>query len=217
VVIGAKGGTSDATDGTTTTATATTPRPACIDWERGIGRLKLLETGREYDIEEWWDTKPLVLASLLVQEDLILLRADGKGSYVYAAACACFSFTNIGLDGERGNMKMGNTLRQIHALVPDFEALLAARMDILFKSLKPIAAAATTNNTTRSVYSGWGSNSTNPTGADEVQVQPIEGKGRANWGICTVLWFLPSDSIMHSGTAFCHLIASCILPPRSAI
>jgi hypothetical protein len=71
-----------------------------------------------YKVADYWGTEPLVLASLLVQEDLILLRSDGEGSYVYAAACACFSFTNIGLDGERGNMKMGNTLREVSSGSP---------------------------------------------------------------------------------------------------
>ena len=73
----------------------------------------------------------------MVQEDLLLLQPqlDSTGSiidHIFVSGCAVFSFTELGLNGERGNMKVGNTLSAIHKNVPYFENKLAQRMNRLF-------------------------------------------------------------------------------------
>ena len=64
---------------------------------------------------------PLKLAAQLVQEDFVLLDQDGGGgAYRFVGGCALFSFMEIGLRGEKGNMKLGEPMPFIHTNVPGF-------------------------------------------------------------------------------------------------
>ncbi len=176
-----------------------------IDWRAGVGTIVVAPAGADddehrYEIGDFWAHAPLVLASLLVQEDLILLRPSGgdgadaavlgmggsgggTGSgaairHVFAAGCACFSFTELGLDGERGNMKTGHGLAQIHAAVPGFHEHLAARMDSTLSRLKP--------------------------GGIE------EGLGRSNWGIAPHADMSPLLAPVKFLTATPAVTSSCV-------
>jgi len=110
-----------------------------VDWRAGVGAVVVAPAGaagadddeHRYEISDYWAHAPLVLASLLVQADAGTGGGGGGtgGSaairHAFAAGCACFSFTELGLDGERGNMKTGHGLAQIHAAVPGLHEHLA--------------------------------------------------------------------------------------------
>ena len=60
--------------------------------------------------------RPLWTAARVVQEDFILLSPDGR----FVGGCALFSFMEIGLRGEKGNMRLGEPMAFIHRNVPGF-------------------------------------------------------------------------------------------------
>ena len=107
-----------------------------INFIQNTGTITVKETKETYNLIDY-KSKSILLASLLVQEDLLLLQPqlDSTGSiidHIFVSGCAVFSFTELGLNGERGNMKVGNTLSAIHKNVPYFENKLAQRMNRLF-------------------------------------------------------------------------------------
>ena len=107
-----------------------------INFIQNTGTITVKETKKTYNLIDY-KSDPILLASLLVQEDLLLLQPqlDSTGSiidHIFVSGCAVFSFTELGLNGERGNMKVGNTLSAIHKNVPYFENKLAQRMNRLF-------------------------------------------------------------------------------------
>ena len=107
-----------------------------INFIQNTGTITVKETKETYNLIDY-KSNLILLASLLVQEDLLLLQPqlDSTGSiidHIFVSGCAVFSFTELGLNGERGNMKVGNTLSAIHKNVPYFENKLAQRMNRLF-------------------------------------------------------------------------------------
>jgi len=83
---------------------------------------------------------PLKLACMLVQEDFILLspaRADEPARFV--GGCALFSFMEVGLRGEQGNMKCGEGMSFIHANVPGFNGRGGVGQQVarFFRALEP--------------------------------------------------------------------------------
>lgn len=96
-------------------------------WRRDGSRMEIIPAGRE--IELAGEAPPLLAASRLVQEDLILMR-DGPGGYRLAAASLCFpsswSLTE----------KFSQTLDGLHANVPGYPDFLAGRMARIFANLK---------------------------------------------------------------------------------
>jgi hypothetical protein len=122
----------------------------------GVGGrvITVASSGESFDMDDAvFKTSPLVLASILVQEDFVILqplRAGGSGGggsgsggsgsgvgssggdgsgggekkegetvkaepdrHAFVAGCCCFSFTEMGLKGERGFMRLGNVLDQV--------------------------------------------------------------------------------------------------------
>jgi hypothetical protein len=106
-----------------------------------VDAVRVLPTGDEHALRHWRDA-PLALAALLVQEDFILLRRAPRGAqrhagaYVFVAGAACFSFSEVGLRGERGNMTLGEPMGGIHAAVPHFAAKMAAGIARVFDGLR---------------------------------------------------------------------------------
>ena len=78
-------------------------------------------TGREFRVEDY-AACPLKLCGLLVQEDFILLSpgAEGGAPPRFVAGCATFSFMEIGIRGEKGRMRLGESVPFIHTAVPGF-------------------------------------------------------------------------------------------------
>ena len=77
--------------------------------------------------------RPLWTAARVVQEDFILLTPVN----VFVGGCACFSFMEIGLRGEKGNMKLGEPMTFIHRNVPGFNAArgVGEKVAAFFKKL----------------------------------------------------------------------------------
>ena len=72
------------------------------------GMVTVAAGGGTYPFQALATTQPLLLASLLVQEDLILLRkAKDEEEYTFESGHAAFSFVELGLNGERGFMLPG--------------------------------------------------------------------------------------------------------------
>jgi hypothetical protein len=84
--------------------------------------IKVLLTGDVHRKSEYYDHQPLVLVKKLVQEDFVLVQKNDEGNWCYIGGVACFSFTDMGLRGERGFMKIGNPLAKIHSPVPNFKS-----------------------------------------------------------------------------------------------
>ena len=79
-------------------------------------------TGCTYTVHDWVKRgRGIALACLLVQEDFILLKRiplEPAGfQYVFVAGAACFGFSEVGLKGERGFMKLGQPIQWIHTNV----------------------------------------------------------------------------------------------------
>lgn len=110
--------------------------PGWVQGSLEAGRVALPHIGLDFafDIPEFSE-EPLLLASLLCQEDFILLRERSPGSFVFEAGSACFSFTDVGLRGEYGFMKPGADLPCIHKTVPGFNECLLGRVSAIFQSL----------------------------------------------------------------------------------
>ena len=96
-----------------------------------VVRIKVAASEMQYDISAWART-PLALACQLVQEDFIILQNG-----VFTAGAACFSFSEVGLRGERGNMRLGEPMAFIHAAVPGFAKNMAEGINRIFQGLKP--------------------------------------------------------------------------------
>jgi len=60
-------------------------RVAELDWAKGTGEITLLSTNSTFKLAEYWPQTALILASLLVQEDLILLQPGGINAKATAA------------------------------------------------------------------------------------------------------------------------------------
>ena len=104
-----------------------------------LSRLPTVTVGGtvSYPYEELAATRPLLLASLLVQEDLLLLRKPaGDTEYQFASGHAVFSFIELGINGERGFMAPGNKLSTIHSPVPGFKEHLAKHLTHIFDKLE---------------------------------------------------------------------------------
>ncbi|MEM7300528.1 MAG: DUF3445 domain-containing protein [Pseudomonadota bacterium] len=94
------------------------------------GRTISLCSG-EYELRhEDFHEQPLMLASLLVQDDLILMRKRENG-WVLAAASLCFP------SHWRLDEKFGRPMGEIHAPIPDLNARIGARIDRIFDNLRP--------------------------------------------------------------------------------
>ena len=99
-----------------------------------VEAVRVLPTGDLHALRDWADA-PMALAALLVQEDFILLR-PGHAGYVFVAGAACFSFSEVGLRGERGSMRLGEPMGGIHAAVPGFAERMAAAVGRVFERLR---------------------------------------------------------------------------------
>jgi hypothetical protein len=118
-----------------------------------VASVHVVATGMTFrPSDPHWRRRPIALAALLVQEDFILLRkgkssdalADGSCSpsgdgFVFVAGAACFAFSEVGLRGERGRMKLGQEMSFVHSSVPAFETHIASRLRSIFLALQPEA------------------------------------------------------------------------------
>lgn len=75
------------------------------------------------------DPDPLLTLSLLVQEDITLLHRDSMGMYRLAAGCVCFP-SHWSLKD-----KIGKSVAEIHAPVPELNARIGAKIDTLLDRL----------------------------------------------------------------------------------
>jgi hypothetical protein len=110
--------------------------------------VKVLATGQIFKLSDW-KHDPLHLASLLVQEDFVLLAPSELVDYqdngsetpvfehIFVAGACCFTFTDTGLRGERGFMRLGEPLQTIHTPVPHFKSHLQRPMDRMLSRLEP--------------------------------------------------------------------------------
>ncbi len=73
---------------------------------------------------------PIISASRLVQEDILLLKDDGL-KHVLKAGVLCFPASWTLAE------KKGKSLTEIHRPVPEYDETLAPRMEKMFKNLKP--------------------------------------------------------------------------------
>jgi len=65
------------------------------------------------------------LLARLLQEDFIILEWDETGQvWRFACGTAVFSFVELGINGERGFMRPGAALAEIHSPVPGFQPTL---------------------------------------------------------------------------------------------
>jgi hypothetical protein len=60
-----------------------------------------------------------------------------EDKYVFVSGAACFSFSNVGLRGERGFMKLGQPMEFIHQAVPNFNPDIYNRVAKYFDILSP--------------------------------------------------------------------------------
>lgn len=84
--------------------------------------VQVESTGASYRIREWvGQGRGIALACLLVQEDFILLKRTAvepdEFHYVFVAGASCFGFSEVGLRGERGFMRLGQPIQWIHSNV----------------------------------------------------------------------------------------------------
>lgn len=104
-------------------------------------------TGRCHRIDKW-SGAPLALACLLCQEDFIILRSEQgrpESRYVFVAGAACFAFSEVGLHGERGFMRLGEPLDFIHSKVPGFRENMLQNLARVFDNLRPESPVYRTN------------------------------------------------------------------------
>lgn len=107
------------------------------DIYRRVGdRIDVLPAGRSVGLSS--DEPPLLTASRLVQEDLVLMR-DGPGGYRLAAASLCFPSSWSLAE------KFGQTLDGLHTRVPGYPDGLATRMNRIFANLKTEMPVTRTN------------------------------------------------------------------------
>lgn len=74
---------------------------------------------------------PLLNASLLVQEDLVLMQEGENGEYDLTAASVCFP------TGWNLTEKVGKPMRVIHDPVPDLNPAIGHSIDKFFQNMKP--------------------------------------------------------------------------------
>ena len=72
----------------------------------------------------------------IVQEDFMLLQKNSDGQWCFVAGVGCLSFTDMGLRGQRGFMKPGAPLDQIHAPVPNFKEHMYSAVNHIFNTIK---------------------------------------------------------------------------------
>ena len=109
-------------------------------------RIENKLTGRTFNVTPPLSEDPLVIASLLVQEDLVLLQPEpntetGQGEqYEITAAVVCFP--------ARWNLreKFGNVMARIHKHVPHYQKSLVKRVDGFFRSIEEGSSIATRGN-----------------------------------------------------------------------
>lgn len=89
-------------------------------YEKDGDIIRVLPTGDEYRISDYYSKNPLSLIPKLVQEDILLLKKIGD-QWCYMCGVACMGFTDMGLRGERGFLLSGNAIDKIHAPVPNFK------------------------------------------------------------------------------------------------
>ncbi len=74
---------------------------------------------------------PLLKASLMVQEDLVLMQEGAHGEYDLTAASVCFP------TGWNLTEKVGKPMRAIHDPVPDLNPAIGHSIDKFFQNMKP--------------------------------------------------------------------------------
>ena len=128
----------------TNTQTKTPPKTTTkAEAAQRVASVTVAATGETYAVQEWCDRGDgLALASLLVQEDFILLQRRPSAPsatfcYVFVAGAAGFAFSEVGLRGERGFMKLGQPLQFIHTQVPGFSEHTYSMVAQGFDKLKP--------------------------------------------------------------------------------
>jgi len=84
--------------------------------------VRVHSTGETFQTKDYADF-PLKLCALIVQEDFILLSPPEAGNQTFVAGAATFSFMEIGLQGEAGNMNVNKTIPFIHQTVPGFDVI----------------------------------------------------------------------------------------------
>jgi len=112
------------------------PRSFSLDGRRL--RVHVEGAGCEYDVDEWREMRPLELAGLLLQEDLVLMRAEPGGAHRVQAAFVVFSFGRV-LE------RVGMDLEQVHADVNRFPSDLRKPVGRFFDKLSASAPAWRTN------------------------------------------------------------------------
>lgn len=98
--------------------------------------ITLLLSGDVYKKSDYYEDQPLVLVSKLVQEDFMMIQKNAEGLWCFIGGVACFSFTDMGLRGERGFMKVGNHVAFIHAPVPNFKDKIYPTVNHIFDRLE---------------------------------------------------------------------------------
>ncbi|WP_181706610.1 heme-dependent oxidative N-demethylase family protein [Chthonobacter rhizosphaerae] len=91
------------------------------------GRLHVAPAGMSVPLRP--EEPPILAASRVVQEDLVLMRRDERGWRLVAAALCFPSSWSL-------KEKFGRTLDEIHGPVPDYAGAMAARMNRIFDALK---------------------------------------------------------------------------------
>lgn len=98
----------------------------------GPGRLICRATGEVFALDDP-ARHPLETASLLVQEDLVLMAppAQREGPYILESASVCFP--------TRWNLpsKLGRPMARIHDPVPGLNAAIGDKIDLFFKRMVP--------------------------------------------------------------------------------
>ncbi len=74
---------------------------------------------------------PLEQASLLIQEDLVIMSPAPEGQWILSAACVCFPSRWDLLD------KVGENLHSIHGPVPHYEERIGYATDAMFSKFTP--------------------------------------------------------------------------------
>lgn len=97
----------------------------------GAGRIRCRDTALTLRLDDA-ARHPLETASLLVQEDLVLMAPGGPdGTYILESACVCFP--------TRWNLpsKLGRPMAAIHDPVPGLNRQIGAKIDLLFARMVP--------------------------------------------------------------------------------
>ncbi len=84
-------------------------------------------------------SEPLLTLARVIQEDITLLHRDSAGMYRLAAGCVCFPSHWSLRD------KMGKTVQEIHAPVPELNARIGGKIDALLERLSPERPMARVN------------------------------------------------------------------------